>query len=260
MATGNLVEQIPLWALFILTVGALLLFFEIGWRLGNQRRRRSELETKPPIGAAVGAILGLLAFLLAFTFGLAADRYNARRQVVLDEANSIGTAYLRTDFLPQQQGETSRELLRRYAVLRAGGRSGIMSAEGRAQTAEIQAGLWSQAAQAQKITDTVSTGLYIQELNQLIDLDEIRITANRYQIPDSIWLMLYLVAVLAFAALGYEFGLEGIRNWAVTILMAVVFTTVFLLIADLDRPQAGLLQVSQQPILDVIQSIGTPAP
>ena len=73
-------------------------------------------------------------------------------------------------------------------------------------------------------------------------------TANRNRIPGSIWLMLVIVTIFSMASMGYEFGLTGERSWALTILMTVAFTTVIALIADLDRSQSGLLQVSQQPL------------
>ena len=73
----------------------------------------------------------------------------------------------------------------------------------------------------------------------MIDLDETRVTAGRNRIPDSIWLTLYAMTILTMAAMGYQFGLTGERSWPVTILLALVFTAVILLIADLDRPQAG---------------------
>ncbi len=94
----------------------------------------------------------------------------------------------------------------------------------------------------------------------MIDLDTIRVAANRNRIPDSIWLMLGVVTVFSMAAMGYEFGLTGKRSWAVTILLIIVFTTVIMLIADLDLPQAGLLKVSQQPLIDLLNRIGTTVP
>ena len=103
-------------------------------------------------------------------------------------------------------------------------------------------------------------GLFVESLNEVIDLDETRITAGRNRIPDSIWLALYVVTVLSMAAIGYQFGLTGERSWPVTILLVMVFTAVILLIADLDRPQTGLIQVSQQPMIDLINKIGAPAP
>jgi hypothetical protein len=94
----------------------------------------------------------------------------------------------------------------------------------------------------------------------MIDLDAARVTGVRNRIPDTIWLMLFIVTIFGMAALGYEFGLTGIRSWTVVILLAIVFTAVITLIADLDRPQQGLIQISQQPLLDLLDKIGPPAP
>ncbi|HJS28157.1 MAG TPA: hypothetical protein VJ768_00940 [Anaerolineales bacterium] len=106
----------PLWLIFLATLGIVLLSSELGWRYGDYRRRKSEDE-KAPVGAAVGAILALLGFLLAFTFGMATSRYDSRKQIVVQEANAIGTAYLRSEFLSEEEGEMVRELLREYAAL-----------------------------------------------------------------------------------------------------------------------------------------------
>ena len=86
------------------------------------------------------------------------------------------------------------------------------------------------------------------------------VTAGRNRIPESIWLTLYAMTILTMAAIGYQFGLTGEHSWPVTIMLAVVFTAVLVLIADLDRPQAGLLQVSQQAMLDLIDKIGPSTP
>ena len=88
-------DAMPLWALFVVTVVTIAGAVEIGYQLGRYRRRRSEEEKEAPVGAIVGATLGLLAFMLAFTFSLAASRFDARRMVVLDESNAIGTTFLR---------------------------------------------------------------------------------------------------------------------------------------------------------------------
>ena len=96
--------------LFIAILLVVLLSVECGYRLGKFRRSRTELEKDAPVGTIVGATLGLLAFILAFTFGLAAARFDTRRQVLLDEANAIGTTYLRAGMLPER-GEKIRNLL-----------------------------------------------------------------------------------------------------------------------------------------------------
>jgi hypothetical protein len=254
------IDTIPLWLLYLICATIVLLAIELGWRLGDQSRQRSEEENKVSIGAAVGATLGLLAFLLAFTFGMAASRYDTRKQNVLLEANAIGTTYLRADFLPESSREEARNLVREYTVLRSGGRSSIMSPQGMAESASLQDRLWAIADEARIQSDTVATGLFIQSLNDLIDLDAVRVTAHLNRIPNTIWLMLGVVAFFSMAALGYELGMAGSRSWVVTILMVITFTSVILLIADLDRSQAGLLQVSQQPLLDLLNKIGTPVP
>jgi hypothetical protein len=98
--SSSIVDAMPLWTLYILSVLIALLSIEVGWRLGDYRRTAGE-DKKAPISAAIGATLGLLAFLLAFTFGMSRSRFDNRKQVVLDEANAIGTTYLRADFLPE---------------------------------------------------------------------------------------------------------------------------------------------------------------
>ena len=111
MQIAGPLDALPLWALFIFILVVVLLSVEGGYRLGKYRRSRREEEKEAPLGTMVGATLGLLAFILAFTFGLAAARFDSRRQVLLDEANAIGTTYLRAGMLPER-GEQIRGLLR----------------------------------------------------------------------------------------------------------------------------------------------------
>ena len=259
-ATG-IVDMLPLWALYLVTVAIVLLSVEVGWRLGRLRRRRAENEKDAPIGAVVGAALGLLAFLLAFTFGMSASRFDTRKQMVLQESNAIGTTYLRADMLPEPQRSEVRNLLREYAALHARGVTAIMTSEVMTQSGVIQDRLWADAVVlGGQSPNSIVIGLFIQALNDMIDLDAARITAGRNRIPETIWMALYLVTILTMAAMGYQFGLTGTRSWAVTIILALVFAAVFLLIADLDRPQSGFLKVSQQPMIDLINKIGIPAP
>lgn len=103
MPSSGPLDALPLWGLFLAILLLVLLSVEGGYRLGKYRRSRSEEEKEAPVGAMVGATLGLLAFLLAFTFGLAATRFDTRRQVLLDEANAIGTTYLRAGMLPDRR-------------------------------------------------------------------------------------------------------------------------------------------------------------
>jgi hypothetical protein len=260
MTATYFLDPVPLWLLFLLSATVVLLSIELGWRLGNYRRQYSENENKAPINAAVGATLGLLAFLLAFTFSMAASRFDTRKQIVLQEANAIGTTYLRAGFLHNDARDEVQNLLREYTELRSKGAQVIMSPEGMEKSSLLLDKMWAVAASSEAISNTYTTGLFIQSLNEVIDLDTTRVTALRNRIPGSIWFMLGVVTVFTMISMGFEFGLTGIRSWAVTILLAIVFTTVLILITDLDRSWAGSVQVSQQPLFDLLNKIGTPIP
>ena len=255
----TLLDVLPLWGLFLAIVVLVLAAIEGGYRLGSYRHRQSGDEKEAPVGAMVGATLGLLAFMLAFTFGMAASRFDTRRQLVLDEANAIGTTYLRTAMLPERRDEI-RALLRSYVDVRLEAvRSGRVE-EKILQSEDIQAQLWSAAtAIGLQHPDSIVVGLFVGSLNEVIDLHAKRVTAGlRNRIPGAIWLALLMIATLSLAAMGYHAGLVGtIRSLAI-IVVAVSFSAVIALIADLDRPQEGTLTVSQQALIDVRQSMNAP--
>ena len=155
LAGGGVRRAVRVGVYLLGGIGAILAvpmtLIEAGWWLGNWRRQRSKEEKDAPIGSAVGATLGLLAFLLAFTFGMAASRFDNRKQIVLQEANAIGTTYLRVDFLPDRRAREARNLLREYTALRAGVKASIMSPEGMARPSAIHDQLWAIANTAPRL-------------------------------------------------------------------------------------------------------------
>ena len=118
MATIQLLDSLPVVAIFVLFVIVSLLCYEGGFRVGRWWQERTPGEQEGPTGMIVGSILALLAFLLAVTMSMASDRFDTRRAIVLDEANSIGTTYLRAGYLPEPASSQIRELLREYVPLR----------------------------------------------------------------------------------------------------------------------------------------------
>src|SRR5215471_8694035 len=158
------IDVLPLWALFIVILLVVLLSVEFGYRLGKYRRSRREEEKEAPLGTLVGATLGLLAFILAFTFGLAAQRFDTRRQVLLDEANAIGTTYLRAGMLPEREQEV-RHLLRDYVSTRLEGVQPGKLAEGIRRSEHIQQQVWTEAEiVGQKNPNSIVVGLFVQSL------------------------------------------------------------------------------------------------
>src|SRR5215510_8336224 len=136
-------DALPLWGLFVAILVVVLLSVECGYRLGKYRRSRHEQEKEAPLGTMVGATLGLLAFILAFTFGLAANRFDTRRQVLLNEANAIGTTYLRAGMLPER-GQQVRDLLRDYVAARLEAVQPGNLAGGIRRSEDIQQRIWTE--------------------------------------------------------------------------------------------------------------------
>lgn len=256
-------DYIPLWAVFAVTVLIVLVALEEGYRVGRYRRQHAKEEGESPLGTMVAALLGLLAFLLTFTFGLAASRFEANRGLILDESNAIGTAYLRAGLLPEPYRTDVRDLLLRYVDVRLNRPQDKPADQAIARAQDLQMGLWSQAVAVAEKRATPTVALFVQSLNELIDVQTKRAKASlRSRIPIEIWIVLYLLALSAMAAVGFHMGLTGTRRSLVVPALVLSFATVMLLIADLERPFAGMMQVSQQALLDTRRSMAQlpPAP
>ena len=254
-------DYIPLWALVGSTVVLTFLAVEAGFRVGRWRQGRAEHERETPVGAIVAAILGLLAFLVAFTFGMAASRFEIRRGLVLDEANALKTAYLRAALVPEPHRTEIRTLLRDYVDLRPGGVEEGMAVPALARSEKLQGQLWAQAVIVAEKNPTPLTGLFIQSLNEVTDLHAKRVTVGmRNRIPITIWWSLYFTAILAMVGVGYHEGLTSTTRTLATLVLVVTFSGVLWLLEDLDRPQEGLIKVSQQPMIDLRKSMIPPGP
>ncbi len=257
MDTTRLLDALPLWGLFLATVAFVALSVEAGYRLGSYRHRRSDQEKDAPVGAIVASTLGLLAFMLAFTFSLAATRFDARRMVVVEEANAIGTAYLRAGLLPQPHSADIRKLLRAYVDVRLLAVQPENTEKAVAQSADLHRERWSQTtAVSDQDNRSIVTGLFVQSLNQVIDLHSKRVMLGlRNRVPELVWVALYFITMVSMSALGYQEGLSGSRRSLAVLPLALTFSAVMLLVADLDRPQEGLLRVGQRSMLDLKASL-----
>ena len=230
-----------------------MLFDECGFRLGRVRATQVGRESSETVGTVVAAELGLLAFLLAFSFGIVASRFDLRRQMVLQEANAIGTAFLRARMLPEAQGASVGDLLRSYADLRLSATTGTPIGEILRRSDEIHQQLWTEAVAA---TDhdsrSVPTGLFVQALNEVIDLHASRfMAALRNRMPLAVWVVLFSVGLLAFFTMGYHAGLSKAGRSPAAIVLSLTLAAVIWLVADLDRPGEGFLRVSQESMIEV---------
>lgn len=256
MGIIGFLDSLPLWSIFPLTVVIALLGVEAGSRLARLRQRGSEEDKEPTIGGMVGATLGLFAFMLAFTFGFAGSRFEDRRQIQLSEANAIGTTYLRAKMLAEPMRTDAQNLLREYVDVRLEGVQPEKFQQAVVKSEELQERLWSVAeAQAAK-ERTVLTSLFIQSLNEVIDLHSARLmAATRSRVPGVIWIVLYLLLVLTMVMMGYQAGLAKSRRSIAALALVIGFSSVLYLIVDLDRPGQGMLKVSQQSMIDLRKSM-----
>ena len=253
-------QAVPLIALFVLAVVLALGIIEGGYRAGRYMHRNSKQEKPVPVGGMVGAVLALLAFLLAFTFGIAANNFQEKRRVLLAEANAIGTAYLRTDLLTEPHRSAVRDMLREYVDIRLEAvRSGNID-EAVVRSEELHVRLWAEAmASAAEQPDSRLLGLFIDALNEVIDLHATRMQVSvRTRIPETIWVALFIVAVMGLGSMGYQTGLSGSSRSIAAVAVALAFSIVVWLVADLDRAREGMLRVSQQAMIDLQRSISGP--
>jgi hypothetical protein len=241
-------------------VGAL----EFGRRVGRRRRAYAP-GGHPAIGTIESASLGLLALMIGFTFSMALTRYDTRKTGVLDEANAIGTAALRAELLPASQARISADLLARYAETRlALGQAGYETPawnEAIARSLDLQNSLWHEAVAASAADPrSMPIGLYVQALNDVIDMHGKRLTGLRNHVPETVVLLLYLIALAATGFTGYGAGLAGDEERGSKLLMTLLIATVLILVIDLDRPYSGLITVSQQPMLELVKRLPAGGP
>jgi hypothetical protein len=250
-------DAIPLWALILGVVALLWGFMEIGYRYGKWRHALHPDERDQSVGALVASILALVGLVLAFTFSLAAGRFDDRRLVVLEEANAIGTAYLRARLLPEPERTEVARLLREYVVVRIRGVQEGKPDEAIARSEALHDQLWTAAASAAtKNEQSIMTGVFIQALNNVIDVHSKRVMLGlRSRIPVVIWAGVFGLALLGTTAVGYQAALTTSRRSPAMIGLILTFAVVFWIITDLDRGQQGLLQISQRSMLDLQRSM-----
>ena len=253
-------DSLPIPAIFALFAIISLALYEIGFRVGRWWQDRTPGEQEGPTGVLVGSILGLLAFLLAITMGMASDRFDTRRGLVLEEANTIGTTYLRAGYLPEPASTEIRTLLREYAPLRIAPTDQATLAANIARSTEILDDLWVIAEDVARSPDANDvTALFIESLNDTIDLNTTRIIAGVYaRVPETVLWLLVGGSVLTLAMVGYSAGTTGQRSVLTAVVLILAFGAVLTLVIDLDRPQDGLINVSQVPLIQLTERLGPP--
>ena len=251
-------ESLPIAVVYVAVTLILLAACETGFRIGRHVRTRQDKEGPASLGPMVGGLLGMLAFVLAFTFSLAASLHDLRKQNVLNEANVVGTAYLRSDLLKPENGEEIKKLLREYVDIRLGAARGEDLDAAIARSEAIHKLLWAQVVSAASREPSPNTSLVVQSINELIDTHQKRVNAAlQNRIPGSIWIALTAISILTLLTIGTQVGLSGERRLIAVIPLSLALAVLVVLVVDLDRPGEGLIRVGQQAMFDLQRDIGS---
>jgi len=252
------------WRVIIIVSAVLLLAAEIGFRLGLRLYRLKDEARRCQISGVQNAILGVLGLLLGFTFAMEVTLYQNRRDLILQEANSIGTTFLRASLLPESHHASVQDLLRRYVNVRLdfykAGNDVAKQTDAEQRAAEIQRELWVHAIQASKESPTPIVATFINSLNETIDLDDTRLHALRTRVPGPVWLLVLGVAIGGCCTTGYAAGSSGARGSFSDVVLPLLIAVVITLIADIGRPRGGLIRINQQPMFDLQTNLSKEIP
>ena len=239
----------------------LLLFQEIGRRIGVRELDRRSGE-RGGAGVVEGAVFGLLALLLGFTFSGAASRFDDRREMIVQEVNAIGTAWLRIDLLPEDSQAGVRDGFRRYVDARIAAYAKVpdMSAvKVELENAQrAQGDIWTRTVAASLTPEGDRARLLIlPSLNEMFDIAEARLLATRIHPPPVIWVMLATVALAAAFLAGYGMASPRGRNWVYMVGFAATTAVASYVIVNLEFPRLGLvgLKAFDQALVDVRASM-----
>lgn len=245
------------WALGLLTALVLSAFIEVGHQTAVRTRIQEDTNRKDQMVAIRDGLFVLVGLLLGFTLALAAPRFADRRALLIEEANAIGTTYLRAGTLPEPNRSKAQQLLREYVDYRieldnAGlDRDRLTKATEHAK--EIHQQLWDGVMEVTRNDRSAITASYMSSLNQTIDLHEKRVSALENRIPRSVWLLIFSVSIIATFSRGLT--LAG-RFWLTLALAPLTIALVIALIADLDTPSSGLIRLDQRAMQRLKAEIG----
>jgi hypothetical protein len=232
-----------------------------GYQLGLKRQLLYSDPMKSQVVSIQGSLLGLLSLLLGFTFSIALQHFDKRSEAMKEEANAIGTTYLRAHSLPDTVRNETLATLKKYVDVRVQvGEVAVANMLYREpllqEASELRVKLWDLAMKSAKDDDRVTTtGLYIQTLNDLIDAFGTRDEALNRHIPEVINFLLIIAVILSGGSIGYTSALSNHRPSIAAIGFMIVAVILTSMLMDLDRPKRGAIQVSQKNMLDLQKEI-----
>jgi hypothetical protein len=242
--------------LFVAIFAIQFLALEGGFQLGLRQHRDTGEPVKDGVSTVTAGMLGLLSFTLGLTISFAQTRFEARRDSVLTEANTIGTAWLRAGLLGGENATNLRHLIETYAGTRLAFAQANDPATAEHEIAlgnSQQTAIWTLAADAARANPTPVTALVVASLNDMIDASLSERFTFTSGLPTQVSAMLLVGSVLALGATGFQLGLDGRRRLALTSLLLAMWTGGMTVTADLSNPRLGEIRATARPLLWTIQ-------
>lgn len=262
----ELMYGIDAWLIAGLLLVTMLVAIEGGYRFGRAHEREEPPTAKAHVNAIQASLLGILALLLGFTFSSSLQRYDARSEAVVEEANAIGTAWHRADLLPDGHREAAREALRDYLDVRIVANDlALDNHQGldalRVDTHRAQARIWEVARGAAVAQpDMVRTGLFAEAVDALIDAYVRRDAALDRRVPEVVLFLMMATFLMAGVVVGFATGVAGHRPSLASHMMVALIALLVFIILDLDRPRRGLVQVDHRSLLELRAEVSRPSP
>lgn len=240
----------------------MILAIEIGYCLGLTNRIKSD-TAKEQVNTIQSSLLGILALMLGFTFSLALNRFDTRSNAVVNEANAIGTAYLRADLLPEPNRNQMQQLLKDYLKLRVMAGSFALDNQDERdpllkKATQLQEQIWQETMLASlKEPNAATTGLFTQAINSMIDAYGVRIAELNRHVPELVLLLLYGSFIVTGGIIGYTAGIGRHRPAAASYIMVALVVMLMSMVVDLDRPRRGLITVNQHSLIDLNDALNS---
>lgn len=255
---SSLFSILPLWVIYIIIVILIILSIRGGIAFANWRKKHHKHDDETAINTLTGATLGLLTFILAFTFSLSSSRFDARKQFLLEEVNSIETSWLRAGLMEKPFSDQLQSALVKYTEVRFWSIDNPnKQKETIAKSEKIQNQIWSLITEMNQLNigkDRINA-LLIEAVNDMFDYQTKRISkAMIDRTPTMIWIALYALIIIAMFEVGYLLGKSDKSNWALILALSMSFSVIITIIIDLDSSK-GFITLNHQAMYDMYDRI-----
>lgn len=239
------------WILIAIVFVILTICYHVGFTIGNNKAKIKDKSHLGLISSLQGGLMGMLGILLGFSISMSSQRFETRKQLIIDESLNIGTAYFRMGLIPDTSlRKDVRELLSKYLNERIEYYKSEDLTEMK-ESEDLQVLIWFMSARIGVDNPTINTSLIVQSLNSMIDITGSITGAMRNNVPNLILLLLVLVASITLISIGYTHGFSSDMNLFIAMAINLIICGLLLLIIDMDRPTAGLLRIDLSNLYDL---------